>query len=96
MKMVTVSQAKSHLSAYIKFAEGGEQVVIMRGSKPAVLLRPISENDLNLIPELSPATLEDFEKEIAHDRKTGTLQKLGHKPTEAITTLTRTRKSLKK
>ncbi len=33
MKLVTVSQAKSKLSSYIKSAEEGEQVVIMRGSK---------------------------------------------------------------
>ena len=87
MKMVTVSQAKSQLSAYIKSAEAGEQVVIMRGSKPAVLLRPVSERDLNLIPELSDQTLASFEEEIAHDRKTGALRKLGDRPVEAVGTL---------
>jgi len=91
MKMVTVSQAKSQLSAYIKSAELGEQVVIMRGSKPAVLLRPVSEKDLNLTPELSLSTLTAFEGEIIHDRKNGSLRKLGNDPVEAVTALNRRR-----
>lgn len=91
MKMVTVSQAKSQLSAYIKFAEEGEQVVIMRGSKPAVLLRPISEVDLNLAPEIPPSTLAAFETEIARDRKAGALRKLGKNPRTAATALRRSR-----
>jgi antitoxin (DNA-binding transcriptional repressor) of toxin-antitoxin stability system len=95
MKMVTVSQAKSQLSAYIKFAEAGEQVVIMRGSKPAALLRPISEKDLNLAPELSLSTLGAFEKEIAHERKKGSLRKLGNKPAEAAEALGRQRNNPK-
>ena len=89
--MVTVSQAKSQLSAYIKSAEQGEQVVIMRGSKPAVLLRPVSEKDLNLAPELSLSALADFEAEILQDRKKGSLQKIGNNPVEAVTTLNRRR-----
>jgi antitoxin (DNA-binding transcriptional repressor) of toxin-antitoxin stability system len=91
MKMVTVSQAKSQLSAYIKFAEAGEEVVIMRGSKPAALLRPISERDLNLAPELSRTALKDFEKEIAQERKKGGLRKLGTRPAEAAEALGRPR-----
>jgi antitoxin (DNA-binding transcriptional repressor) of toxin-antitoxin stability system len=77
MKLVTVSQAKSQLSAYIKFAESGEQVVIMRGSKPAVLLRPVSEADLNLAPEIPPSALAAFEAEIVAERKSKRLRKLG-------------------
>jgi prevent-host-death family protein len=91
MKMVTVSQAKSQLSAYLKCAEAGEQVVIMRGSKPAAVLRPISETDLNLAPELSFSTLADFEKEIVRERKKGVLRKLGNKPVEAVESLARPR-----
>ena len=87
MKIVTVSQAKSRLSAYIRSAEQGEQVVIMRGSRPAVVLRPVSEKDLSLTPELSPSTLADFEAEIAQDRKKGLLRKLGTDSAEASATL---------
>lgn len=87
--MVTVSQAKSQLSAYIKSAEHGEQVVIMRGSKPAVLLRPITEQDINLSPELSLSALAAFEDEIAMDRQKGSLRKLGNDPVEAVASLRR-------
>jgi len=87
MKLVTVSQAKSRLSAYIKSAEEGEEVVIMRGSKPAVLLRPISEQDLNVVPEIPASALAKFEAEIARDRKTKSLIKLGDTPAEAAANL---------
>lgn len=73
MKMVTVSQAKSRLSEFIKSAEAGEQVVIMRGSKPAVLLSPISEEDIILEPEISVEAARRIEKEIEAERKAGTL-----------------------
>jgi len=89
--MVTVSQAKSQLSAFIKSAEQGEQVVIMRGSKPAVMLRPVSEKDLNLTPELSLSALAAFEDEVIHDRKKGLLRKLGNDPVEAVTAFNRRR-----
>ncbi len=87
MKLVTVSQAKSHLSSYIKSAERGEQVVILRGSKPAVLLKPISEDDLDVIPEISPLAAAAIEAEIERDRKAGRLTKLGDTPEEAVATL---------
>ena len=89
MKLVTVSQAKSKLSSYIKSVEAGEHVVIMRGSKPAVLLKPISENDLDVIPEISPSAAAAIEAEIARDRKAGRLIKLGDTPEEAATALRR-------
>ena len=82
MKLVTVSQAKSKLSSYIKSAEEGEQVVIMRGSKPAVILRPISENELSASPEISASALMEFDAEIERDRKAGRLVKLGETPKE--------------
>ena len=37
----TVQQAKTHLSRLLKEAEEGKQVVIARGSKPAVRLVPV-------------------------------------------------------
>jgi prevent-host-death family protein len=93
MKMVTVSQAKSHLSSYIRSAEAGEEVVIMRGSKPAVVLRPVSETDLNLAPEIPLSALKKFEAEIERDRKAGKLVKLGDTPEEAVAALRRLSKS---
>lgn len=89
MKLVTVSQAKSRLSSYIKSVEAGEEVVIMRGSKPAVILRPISENELQAIPEIPLSALAEFEAEIERDRKAGRLIKLGDTPQEAAAALRR-------
>jgi prevent-host-death family protein len=37
----TVQQAKTHLSRLLKEAEEGKQVVIARGTKPAVRLVPV-------------------------------------------------------
>jgi len=87
MKLVTVSQAKSRLSSYIKSAEAGEEVVIMRGSKPAVILRPISEDELQAVPEIPASALAEFEAEIEKDRKSGKLVKLGRTPQETATAL---------
>ena len=89
MKLVTVSQAKSRLSSYIRFAEEGEQVVIMRGSKPTIILRPISEADLSALPEIPASALAAFDAEIERDRKAGRLVKLGDTPGEAVAALRR-------
>jgi prevent-host-death family protein len=89
MKLVTVSQAKSKLSSYIKAAEAGEQVVIMRGSKPAVILRLISEDELSVVPEIPASALAAFDAEIERDRKAGKLVKLGDTPQEAGAALNR-------
>ena len=43
MKKVTVHKARTHLSQLIADAEAGEDVVIMRGSEPAVRLVPVNE-----------------------------------------------------
>jgi prevent-host-death family protein len=95
MKMVTVSQAKSHLSAYIKSAESGEEVIIMRGSKPAVVLRPVSEDDLSMTPEIPLSALKKFNEEIEQDLKSGTFEKIGATPAEAAATLRRRLKQRK-
>jgi prevent-host-death family protein len=89
MKLVTVSQAKSRLSSYIKSAQAGEQVVIMRGSKPAVILHPISEDELSAVPEIPASALAQFDAEIERDRKNGRLVKLGDTPEEAVAALRR-------
>lgn len=39
----TVHQAKTHFSRLLKEAEAGEEVVVMRGSKPVAKLVPIAE-----------------------------------------------------
>jgi hypothetical protein len=55
----------------------------MRGSKPAVILRPISEREIQSIPEIPPSALAEIEQ----DRKTGRLVKLGNTPEDAVAAL---------
>ena len=71
MKTFTISEAKAKLSALVESAENGEQVLIMRGSKPAVTLVPIHEEDLMIWPELNisdraaTALLKEAKEELA-------------------------------
>ncbi len=41
--IVTVAEAKTHLSRLIAEAEAGKEVVIARGNKPAVKLVPVAK-----------------------------------------------------
>jgi len=66
MKLVNVSQAKAQLSSLIEAAELGEQV---RGSRPAVTLMKVTEEDLSFHPEVPIDALNDFEAEIQQERK---------------------------
>src|ERR1700678_4274758 len=72
MKTFTMSEAKTNLSALVEEAERGEQILIMRGSKPAVVLMPVSEDQLSFVPlgmtsslkgavSYAPSTLPVFE-----------------------------------
>jgi len=61
----------------------------MRGSKPAVILRPISEDELSAVPEIPTSALAEFDAEIERDRKAGRLVKLGNTPEEAVAALKR-------
>ena len=55
MTTVTVHYAKTHLSALMAAAERGEEVVIARGSKPAVRLTPVQPH---VRPERKPGRLK--------------------------------------
>ena len=43
MTTVTIHDAKTHLSRWINRVLAGEQVVIARGKKPVVVLKPIDQ-----------------------------------------------------
>ena len=55
MAMVTVHEAKTHLSKLIARAEAGEEVVIARGKAPAVKLVAVTP------PALGPRVLGGYE-----------------------------------
>jgi antitoxin (DNA-binding transcriptional repressor) of toxin-antitoxin stability system len=87
MKLVNVSQAKAQLSSLIEAAELGEQVLIMRGSRPAVTLMKVTEEDLSFHPEVPIEALNDFEAEIERERGGAGLLHLGSTGSEAATQL---------
>jgi antitoxin (DNA-binding transcriptional repressor) of toxin-antitoxin stability system len=87
MKLVNVSQAKAQLSSLIEAAELGEQVLIMRGSRPAVTLMKVTEDDLSFHPEVPIEALNDFEAEIQQERGGAGLLPLGSTAKEATSQL---------
>ena len=50
MVVETVSGAKAHLSALIERVCNGEEVVIKKGGKPVVVMRPYSEDSAEREP----------------------------------------------
>lgn len=89
MKLVNISQAKTHLSSLIEAAEQGEEVMILRGSRPAVTLLKVTEADLHFHPEISMKGLEKFDSEIERDRREGALVYLGDTGSQAVDALKR-------
>jgi prevent-host-death family protein len=89
MMTVTISEAKAKLSALVEAAQRGEDVLILRGAKPAVTLTPVTEADLALWPGVPKGALTDFEKEIAAERTAGELKRLGKNPGAAAKKLKR-------
>ena len=49
----SVTEARRHLSELIELARKGEDVVIIKDSRPVAALRAIDASDLELIPEIS-------------------------------------------
>jgi prevent-host-death family protein len=53
---ITIHAAKTNLSKLIARAEGGEEITIYRGDKPAAKLVPA--NDISLLPDRKPGRLK--------------------------------------
>lgn len=87
MKTFTISEAKAKLSALVAAAERGEEILIMRGAKPAVTLTRVMEEDLAIWPRVPMNALESFEQEVQADRKAGQLKLLGRNTPAVAKTL---------
>ena len=62
MESVNVQFAKNHISALLKEAEQGRQIIIERGSQPVARLVPLDapkERDLGFVPYQVPETFFD-------------------------------------
>jgi prevent-host-death family protein len=53
VRAVTIKEAKAHLNELIDAAVGGQQVVLMRGSKHVAAIVPITADELELAPRLN-------------------------------------------
>ena len=66
MKTVTIHEAKTHLSRFIRDVEAGEEIIIARGKKPLARLVPIEpvmyERKSGGAPGLVVYMAEDFDK----------------------------------
>lgn len=87
MLTFTISEAKAKLSALVEAAERGEDVLIMRGSKPAVTLTPVKQEDMVLWPTVPASALAGFAAEIEQERKSGALKRWGGTPRAAAKAL---------
>jgi prevent-host-death family protein len=73
MRAVTIREAKAHLNQLIDAATGGEQVVLMRGSKHVAVIVPITARDLELADSLTDAQAQRLWKSLAEERQAGRL-----------------------
>ncbi len=62
----SVSEARRNLGRLIDRVRKGEDVVIIRDSKPVAALRAIDDSDLKLLPEV---TDEQFQRLVEWDRR---------------------------
>jgi len=67
----SISEARRKLGELIELARNGEQVVIIKDSKPVAALTPIDDSDLELTPKLTAAQARRLERWIkSQPRKT--------------------------
>jgi prevent-host-death family protein len=71
MRAVTIRDAKAHLNALVEAAERGEQVILMRGSKHVAAIVPLSEEDLELRPQITDPQAERLWNRLEAERQEG-------------------------
>lgn len=60
MKVITIHEAKTHLSRYIKAVESGEEMIISRGKEHVAMLIPISNERNRTRPKVGEIEGEPF------------------------------------
>lgn len=66
--LISVSEAKGHLTDLVKRAEAGDEVILTRHGQPAVRLVPIKKT---LTPEDRRRIIEEIQAEVAAKRAAG-------------------------
>ena len=75
MRAVTIKEAKAHLNELIEAAVGGEQVVLMKGSKHVAAIVPVSAEEIELPPRLTDEQAERLWRQIAEERRSGKMRR---------------------
>lgn len=86
----SLREARVRLNELVRRALAGEDVVLMRGSKPVVALTPITSDDLELAPRVTDAQAARIHAMVERERKEGKLLTFAS-PAEAVATLSRSR-----
>lgn len=69
MVAVTLQEAKAKLNKLVEMALKGEVVVLMRGARIVAMIRPISQDDLEIAPHLTDAQAKKFWEEVKKEKK---------------------------
>lgn len=69
MVTVTLQEAKAKLNKLVEMALKGEVVVLMRGARIVAMIRPISQDDLEIAPHLTDAQAKKFWEEVKKEKK---------------------------
>lgn len=69
MKSFTLQEAKAKLNQLVDEAIAGEDIVLLRGSKVVATIRPLTEADLEITPQLTDRQAERLHAEIAASPK---------------------------
>ena len=70
---MTIKEAKAHLNELVEAAMGGEDVVLMRGSKHVAAIVPLTEADLYMAARLTDEQATRLWKTLAAERAAGNM-----------------------
>lgn len=93
MRAMTIKEAKAHLNELVEAAMGGEDVVLMRGSKHVAAIVPLTEADLYVAPRLTDEQATRLWKTLAAERASGKMLEIDSMES-AVAALTKERKSV--
>lgn len=77
MRAVTIKEAKARLNELVEAAKGGEDVVLMRGSKHVAAIVPLTEQDLYVASRLTDEQAARLWKALAAERAAGKTLEVG-------------------
>ncbi|HZF47018.1 MAG TPA: hypothetical protein VE093_00135 [Polyangiaceae bacterium] len=71
MRALTIKEAKAHLNELVEAAIGGEDVVLMRGSRHVAAIVPLTEEDIYIASRVTDEQAARLWQALAIDRAAG-------------------------